>query len=395
MLSISRITRQVLAIAATLALTAGCARQTATVPTSTLPNATPVETAVPATVVPATEAPVPTEAPPPATTAPTVTPPMPDDETAAIQAALLAKFPETTSSVQCVQGDFAAAVVLPPPGGLHGIGAYLHRQDGAWNIAASGLGIFREDLIGLGFPEDFCGMPPAHDLPQPTAAPDPTTAAIVAAIQTQFPNAAVQIRCLQGDFAAAAVAPAGGQHGTGAYLRQQDGGWTVVSTGLGVTRDSLIALGFPEDFCGMPSADGAYEGPEYAAPDALLRAYYDAINAKAYGRAYGYWESPPSGVTFDEFAQGYADTASVAVQLGVIAEQGAAGSQYASIPTVLTATKTNGQVTLFSGCYLERKTNTAVDSSPRGGKWLLYRATIAEAPAEADAQGLLAQGCSS
>jgi hypothetical protein len=73
----------------------------------------------------------------------------PNPTNTAIEAAILAQYPGSTPRIQCIQGDFAAAIVLPPPGGLHGTGAYLHKQDGAWNIAAAGLGIFREDLLKL------------------------------------------------------------------------------------------------------------------------------------------------------------------------------------------------------------------------------------------------------
>jgi hypothetical protein len=387
-----------------LALVAGCARQAAITDT---PTATLVPTAGQPTTVPtpmptlpaATEAPMqlpavtaPADAPGSATAVP-ATPIASDPTNRAIEDAILARYTSSTARIQCIQGDFAAAVVLPPPGGLHGIGAYLRKQDGVWTIAAAGLGIFREDLVKLGFPDDFCGMPPAHDQPQPTAAPDPTTAAITAVIQERRPRAFVKIQCVQGDFAAAAVAPFNGQHGFNAYLRQQDGAWAIATTGLGVPRASLIALGFPDDFCGMPPAiNGTPGGAEHDAPDALLQAYYDAINAKDYARAYGYWENPPTA-SFDEFVQGYGDTSSVALTLGPIVSEGAAGSRYARLPTVLVATHADGREETFAGCYVARQTNADVDPSPRGGKWFLYSATINLSPSDQATDQLLAQGC--
>ena len=145
-----------------LILIAGCSQQAAI---SDTPAATIVPTAGEPTAVSATipTLPAATQAPaqPPAATAladrpsPAPAEPTPatsdrSDSTAkAIEAAILAQYPGSTPRIQCIQGDFAAAIVLPPPGGLHGTGAYLHKQDGAWTIAAAGLDIFREDLLKL------------------------------------------------------------------------------------------------------------------------------------------------------------------------------------------------------------------------------------------------------
>jgi hypothetical protein len=388
-----------------LVLVAGCGRQATSTdkPTATVVPIAAEPTTGPATIptLPAaTEAPTQhpaattvTDAPSPSTAEPVATSGASDTTTKAVEDAILAKYPGSKPRIQCIQGDFAAAVVLPPPGGPHGIGAYLRKQDGVWTIAAAGLGIFREDLLALGFPEDFCGMPPAHDQPQPTAAPDPTTAAITAVIQERRPRAFVTIQCVQGDFAAAAVAPFDGQHGFTAYLRRQDGAWAIATTGLDVPHASLIALGFPQDFCGMPPAsNGTPGGAEHSAPDELLRAYYDAINGKDYARAYGYWENPPT-TSFDEFVQGYGDTASVALTLGPVTSEGAVGSRYARLPTVLVATHTDGRRETFAGCYIARQTNADVDPSPRGGKWFLYSATINSSPSDTSTEQLLAQGC--
>ena len=56
-----------------------------------------------------------------------------------------------------------------------------------------------------------------------------------------------------------------------------------------------------------PPAEAAYDNPN--SPVDLLASYYNAIDRQEYQRAYGYWEMPPS--SYDQFAQGYADTASV------------------------------------------------------------------------------------
>jgi hypothetical protein len=78
--------------------------------------------------------------------------------------------------------------------------------------------------------------------------------AIRAALLAQYPGAAIHFQCAEGSFAAAAVAPLGGQHGFDAYLRQQNSAWAIVTNGVDISRESLIKLGFPENFCAMPAA---------------------------------------------------------------------------------------------------------------------------------------------
>jgi hypothetical protein len=78
--------------------------------------------------------------------------------------------------------------------------------------------------------------------------------AIKAALLAQYPGAAIRIQCAEGDFAAAAIAPLGAQHGFDAYLHQQSGAWAIITNGVDISRESLIKLGFPDSFCGMPTA---------------------------------------------------------------------------------------------------------------------------------------------
>src|SRR5262245_37615047 len=97
------------------------------------------------------------------------------------------------------------------------------------------------------------GVPPAPTL-QPLATVAPTSAppatavgasatpaldaapeqAVKAALLAQYPGAAIRIQCVEGDFAAAAVAPLSGQHGFDAYLHQQNGAWTILTNGVDV-----------------------------------------------------------------------------------------------------------------------------------------------------------------
>jgi hypothetical protein len=92
------------------------------------------------------------------------------DPTVAIVAVVQQQLPEARISVRCVQGQFAEAIALPPPDvASHGTALYLQRVNGDWRIAASGLGIFQEDLNSLGFPSNFCNVP-SRDVP-PSSSP--------------------------------------------------------------------------------------------------------------------------------------------------------------------------------------------------------------------------------
>lgn len=129
--------------------------------------------------------------------------------------------------------------------------------------------------------------------------------------------------------------------------------------------------------------------PSYASQDSpaeVLESFYNAINRYEYQRAYGYWESPPS--PYDQFAQGYADTASVQliVQLPAFIDAGT-GNLHAAIPTVFVATKRDGSQQTFVGCYITHKVNIQPDV------WHLARATVAPAAANLAIASALSKAC--
>jgi hypothetical protein len=127
----------------------------------------------------------------------------------------------------------------------------------------------------------------------------------------------------------------------------------------------------------------------YASQDSpadLLASFYNAINRQEYQRAYSYWETPPS--SYDQFVQGYADTASVQliVQLPAFIGVGA-GNAYANIATVLIATRRDRSQQTFAGCYTTHKVNI------QPNVWHLARATIAPAASSLAIPSALAQAC--
>lgn len=121
-------------------------------------------------------------------------------------------------------------------------------------------------------------------------------------------------------------------------------------------------------------------------PIATLAAYYDAINAKDYRRAYGYWQTPAQ--SFEQFARGFADTERVRVLIEPSTRlEGAAGSSYAEISTIVVANTRFGSERIFAGCYVMRRSNV------QDNGWQIYRADLSNSPSNARLTRLLSQGC--
>ena len=121
-------------------------------------------------------------------------------------------------------------------------------------------------------------------------------------------------------------------------------------------------------------------------PVTALSSYYRAINAKDFRRAYGFWETPTS--SFEQFARGFADTQSVRILIEPPARiEGAAGSTYTEIPTVVVAVTRSGSERIFAGCYVMRRSNV------RDVGWQIYRADVAMMSSSARVSRMLSQSC--
>jgi hypothetical protein len=183
----------------------------------------------------------------------------------------------------------------------------------------------------------------------------------------------------------------------GCYATRQDNpfiegareGWWLHSAEVaptpGDSTDATLLLGA----CAPPPPDApAYEDRE--TPAALLASYFNAIDRGEYARAWGYWENPPNP-SYEDFVQGYADT--VAVLLAIRPPtffEGAAGSVYVSVPTLLVATHADSSRHAFVGCYTARRSNPALDPA---AQWSLFSATVAPALANATDLTLLLGAC--
>jgi heat shock protein HslJ len=138
------------------------------------------------------------------------------------------------------------------------------------------------------------------------------------------------------------------------------------------------------------SAERRYE--DLNSPVALLASFYSAVNAKEYERAYRYWETPPGSL--EDFARGYAETTSVQLIVEPPTRvEGAAGSLYSEVPTVLVAFNRDGGERVFAGCYVTRKSNLRPSDVPKEEVWRIYRASLSPVAAGSAVPKLLAQAC--
>jgi hypothetical protein len=132
----------------------------------------------------------------------------------------------------------------------------------------------------------------------------------------------------------------------------------------------------------------ADDGPQdnRSEPIATLVSYYNAIGARDYRRAYSFWESPQ--VSFERFAAGFADTDRVRLLVEPSTRnEGAAGSLYAEITTIVVSTTRGGNERVFAGCYVLRKSNV------KDNGWHIYRADISAMPLNARVSRMISHGC--
>ncbi len=117
-----------------------------------------------------------------------------------------------------------------------------------------------------------------------------------------------------------------------------------------------------------PATDGE---PGADAAVAVIRDYYAAINGRDYARALALWQQPPQSL--QQFADGFAGTAGVSVQVGAPGPIDAgAGQRNIEIPVTLDATQADGRVDRYAGSYVLHR------SVVEGGnpEWRIARAQL-------------------
>jgi len=137
-----------------------------------------------------------------------------------------------------------------------------------------------------------------------------------------------------------------------------------------------------------PSAPGAMRGgdtpikavPEDSVgdPSAVVRAYYAAIRAHDFLRAYRMWETggQRNVRSFAQFESGFDSTESVDVKTGAPGRvEGAAGSRFVTVPVDIDSRLRNGTRQKFTGTYTLRRV-VVPGASPAQRRWHLYAANI-------------------
>ncbi|HEY9672490.1 MAG TPA: hypothetical protein V6D11_13670 [Waterburya sp.] len=134
----------------------------------------------------------------------------------------------------------------------------------------------------------------------------------------------------------------------------------------------------PSVFLSQSAASASTQQLEQEAVQAI-RNYYSAINRRDYQQAYSAWDrdGAASQQSFEQFKQGFANTASTAVTVGEPGRlDGAAGSTYIEIPVTVTAVTKNGTRQRFRGSYVLRRVNDVPGSTLEQRRWHLYSAHI-------------------
>ena len=139
-----------------------------------------------------------------------------------------------------------------------------------------------------------------------------------------------------------------------------------------------IAVGEPNP--SAPSPAGSAIEPAPGDEVKLVRDYYAAINARDYASAYRLWSEngAASHQTAQQFANGFADTTQVRVQVGDPGDEDAgAGQRYIEIPVTVTATHADGSQHRYIGSYVLHR--TVVDgASAEQRAWRINSAKLRE-----------------
>ena len=120
--------------------------------------------------------------------------------------------------------------------------------------------------------------------------------------------------------------------------------------------------------------------PRADAAVAVVRAYYAAINARDYATAYAQWRDGggASGQSAQQFADGFASTQGVSVQIGTPgAIDAGAGQRHIEIPVTVESHQADGSIRRYAGSYVLGL--TVVDgATPEQRSWHIASANLRE-----------------
>ena len=129
-----------------------------------------------------------------------------------------------------------------------------------------------------------------------------------------------------------------------------------------------------------PPSTGNEGEPTVEDAVALVRDYYAAINGGDFGRAHALWSEGgnASGQSLQQFANGFADTTGVSVQIDAPGRvDAAAGSRYIEVPVAIDAKQRDGSVRQFVGAYVLRRA-VADGASAEQRQWRIASADLRE-----------------
>jgi hypothetical protein len=142
----------------------------------------------------------------------------------------------------------------------------------------------------------------------------------------------------------------------------------AVPTTAPVVVQTPPVLAYPADI-----SSSAYMDDRSTAA-ALILSYYNAVNRQEYLRAYSYWGDPANTVgSYDVFSNGYRDTGSVAVVIGQVYAEGAAGTSYFTVPVALNVTNTDQTRHKYAACYVLRLPQPGNFGAPPISPMNIYR----------------------
>ncbi len=111
-----------------------------------------------------------------------------------------------------------------------------------------------------------------------------------------------------------------------------------------------------------------------------IREYYANINTRSFGRAYVLWSGNGggSGQSPQQFADGFANTTGVSVEIQQPGAMGAAaGSRFLEVPVAIAATQRDGSIRKYVGAYTLRY--SVVDgATPEQRNWRISSADLRE-----------------
>ncbi len=144
---------------------------------------------------------------------------------------------------------------------------------------------------------------------------------------------------------------------------------------------------------GLPDISAATYLDDRSTPAALMLSFFNAINKHEYLRAYSYYAGAANLGTLDQFTAGYETTQSVAVVIGEISGEGAAGSLYYTVPMILNVTNTVNVQLKYAACYVLRLPQPGNYGEPPITPMHIERGTAKEAAAGASDADALASAC--